>query len=119
MDVLLDVFDTYCFDKLYAKALPCNQLGISSNIQNVPYTWGPDAVLEQSGLENSCNVHESWWPRENVYRQSVSLFVVTLSVYLAHILIFPQSKIANRSAQDIRLLSLLYYRALFLVLLIR
>ena len=80
MDVLLDVFDTYCFDKLYSTALPRSHLGNSSNIQNVPYTWEPDAMLEQSELKNSCNLHTSWWPRENVYRQSISLFVVTLSV---------------------------------------
>ena len=80
MDVLLDVFDTYCFDKLYAKALPSRHMGNSSNTQNVPYTWGPDAMLEQSELENSCNVHISSWPRENFYRQSISLFVITLSV---------------------------------------
>lgn len=71
MDILLDVFDTYCFDKLYAKALPSSHIGNFSYIQDVPYTWEPAVMLEQS---------TSWWPRENVYRQSISLFVVTLCV---------------------------------------
>ena len=80
MDVLLDVFDNYCFDKLYAKALPENHMGGLSKVQNTNHTRRPEAVLEQSDLENSSNVYLSQWPRENVYRQCISLFVVTLSV---------------------------------------
>ncbi|KAF2151135.1 hypothetical protein K461DRAFT_287033 [Myriangium duriaei CBS 260.36] len=116
MDVVLEVFDTFAFDRFYSTLLPLKQS---------THTWSPlDLIapspnaswsnLEHSGIQNykfepasqyfhvepSAYAYMSRWPRDNAMRQAVSLYLITwlfgLVIYfgvagLSYIFVFDKS----------------------------
>lgn len=91
MDVVLEVLDTYLFDYVYAKALPATpQLNLARQNPNGTYTtlqqgkensyvYKPSTHLFQ--LEPSHYAYETRWPRDNIYRQAISLDLVVWYVF--------------------------------------
>lgn len=92
MDVVLEIFDTFLFDRLYAAALPASGSAFSvpqalkgngtytSMLQQptggVPhFSYEPATSYFQ--LPPSEWAYMSQWPRDNIYRQSISLFAIT------------------------------------------
>nr|POE65075.1 delta(7)-sterol 5(6)-desaturase [Quercus suber] len=102
MDVVLEIFDTLLFDRIYANVLPIQTAVASfdpiSTIaasfgKNINATWDPaaslaDSSLARSGwqytpasqsfsLQPSEYAWQSRWDRDNIWRQAVSLYAVT------------------------------------------
>lgn len=93
MDVVLEVFDTFAFDRLYANVLPLTQSSLTWSPLDLiaPPTNGSWASLEQAGIQNwkfepasqyfhvepSQYAYMSRWPRDNAWRQAVSLYLIT------------------------------------------
>lgn len=97
MDIVLEVFDTFLFDRLYATFLPVtaatgNGSG-RSFIKDATLTFSsvremPTAVHSASQffqLEPSEYAYMSAWPRDNAWRQGLSLYLITWWVSLAMI----------------------------------
>jgi lathosterol oxidase len=90
MDITLEVFDTFIGDRLYATILPAsltssanafNELG---NVFNATLSLfgNPDSYVYQPAtqyfrLEPSKYVYLSAWPRDHIYRQALSLYLIT------------------------------------------
>ncbi|KAL2850857.1 hypothetical protein BJX68DRAFT_255035 [Aspergillus pseudodeflectus] len=99
MDVLLDVLDTFVFDRLYASILP-----------------SPHPILYDAGTRNAYNKHiglyiplepslyvdASLWKRDHIVRQATSLFLISWIFALAMYLI--GSTIVYHTMFDKRLL---------------
>ena len=89
MDIVLEIFDTFLLDRLYATTLPGSASDIAENTltkstatffsaREVPTT----AVLASSQylhLEPSQYAYMSAWPRDNIWRQALSLYLITWS----------------------------------------
>lgn len=86
MDIVLELFDTFLFDRLYATALPVSVAGYgwqqsgsatstSSSMRELPTPIPSSTQLWK--LEPSKYAFMSSWPRDNVWRQSLSLYLVT------------------------------------------
>ena len=92
MDVVLEVFDTFMFDWLYATVYPAStpvafgnaakgpivSTSTFSSMREVPTaaTWyAPSTQYFQ--LQPSPYAYLSGWPRDNVYRQALSLYLIT------------------------------------------
>lgn len=86
MDVVLEVFDTFLFDRLYAAALPTSapHQGASivkdatttfSSVREHPTALARTNQLFQ--LEPSQYAYMSQWPRDNIWRQGLSLYLIT------------------------------------------
>lgn len=89
MDIVLEVFDTYIGDRLYSSVLPAslaespklapylhraNQtLPVLSDINS--YVFKPASAY--FSLEPTQYAYESIWARDNIFRQSISLFLIT------------------------------------------
>ena len=91
MDVVLEVFDTFLFDRVYAALLPGPQS--RSDLRIVPngtftsaygqptaYVYRPASQLLAGKLEPSQYAYQSAWPRDSIYRQSLSLYIITAYV---------------------------------------
>jgi lathosterol oxidase len=89
MDVVLELFDTFIADPVYAKVLPAS-LTTSSAFQ--PYIEDANSTLSLFGdsssyvykpatqylyVEPSKYAYMSAWPRDNIYRQGLTLFFIT------------------------------------------
>lgn len=61
MDVALEFLDPLILDKAYAWALPHPGAGFTNSTTEAPYSSTPTSL----------------WPRDNIYRQIVSLLVIT------------------------------------------
>jgi len=87
MDVVLEVFDTFLFDKLYAAALPAvpsfsaQKLAPNATFANVgrlpAVTYSYEPASRFMSFEPSEFAYMSQWSRNNVFRQGVSLFLIT------------------------------------------
>lgn len=88
MDVVLEVFDTFLFDRLYATVLPSSLVSYNQTIgfKNINPTLSsmreiptglptPSNFLFQ--LEPSEYAYMSAWPREHLWRQGLSLYLIT------------------------------------------
>lgn len=93
MDVILEVLDTYAFDRLYATVLPLTSsmlamstVGDFAGSPNAtwstmarggvtPYKFEP--ASQYFSVEPSSYAFMSRWPRDNMARQAVSLFLIT------------------------------------------
>ncbi|KAL8943959.1 MAG: hypothetical protein Q9216_000772 [Gyalolechia sp. 2 TL-2023] len=86
MDIVLEVFDTFLFDRLYAIALPVSGHAYGTHIVNdatstfssvreVPTAVHPSTQLWK--LKPSEYAFMSYWPRDNVWRQTLSLYLIT------------------------------------------
>lgn len=116
MDVILEVADTFAFDRLYAALLP---------LTKSPHTWSPlDLItpspnsswanMEQASIQNykfepasqyfhvepSQYAYMSRWPRDSLIRQTISLYILTwlfgMAIYLivaslSYVFIFDKS----------------------------
>ncbi|KAL8898623.1 MAG: hypothetical protein Q9192_001982 [Flavoplaca navasiana] len=87
MDIVLDVFDTFLFDRLYATAFPRSFVAGASPkvIEDATATFSsmrelPTAVRSLNqfwNLEPSQYAVLSAWPRDNIWRQTLSLYLIT------------------------------------------
>lgn len=91
MDVVLEVFDILVGDRLYATALPAtlsttlspalstfiedanNTLALFGDAQSFKYQPATSYLY----IEPSKYAYMSAWPRDNIYRQAFSLFLIT------------------------------------------
>lgn len=92
MDLVLEGFDAYVFDRLYATLLPTQNLNITSQLasENVfatascldNYDFKPASkYLSFPPSEYACM---STLPRENIWRQLISLYIITWFVHNCH-----------------------------------
>ena len=92
MDIILELFDTFLFDRLYSTILPASasstvkqaaQNAVSSTFSSLregataapQYTFQPASQL--LSFHPSDWAYRSAWPRDNMYRQLTSLFIIT------------------------------------------
>lgn len=89
MDVVLEIFDTFLFDRLYATVYPATTPMVLkkvvqdaiiptssfSSMREVPTPFAPTTQFLQ--LDPSPYAYLSGWPRDNVYRQALSLYLIT------------------------------------------
>lgn len=64
MDVALEFLDPLILDKAYAWALPSSSLSIDSSNGTSPHKFSPAHTTSQ-------------WPRDNIYRQIISILALT------------------------------------------
>ncbi|KAI9776055.1 MAG: c-5 sterol desaturase [Peltula sp. TS41687] len=97
MDIVLDVFDTLVLDRLFATVIPASTASASfssvrdgkfgamadatfSSMRELPtdggYQYHPASQYLQ--LQPSEWAYMSAWPRDNIYRQTISLYLITL-----------------------------------------
>ncbi|KAL3425662.1 c-5 sterol desaturase [Phlyctema vagabunda] len=84
MDIALEVLDTYIFDYVYAALLPAHPAPYSLKDGPSNYTtpaqaspWHYEPSNTFFSLEPPEAAYKSAWTRDNIYRQSVSLYLVT------------------------------------------
>ncbi|OJD31650.1 c-5 sterol desaturase [Diplodia corticola] len=90
MDVVLEAFDTYLFDYIYAFALPspAASLGKPAAVANASYAaipempspanaWQFEPASQYLSFPPSDYAWMSCWARDNLYRQALSLFLIT------------------------------------------
>lgn len=96
MDIVLEVFDTLVLDRLYATILPTSAASASfnaapsgkmgatanatfSSMRELPtgvgYRYHPASQYLQ--MQPSKWAYMSAWPRDNLYRQTISLYLIT------------------------------------------
>lgn len=93
MDVILEVFDTFVGDRVYAQLLPAFSPALKSHLAS--HNGSYSSLTQQHGaqaymstykyqpstqflsLEPSDFAYMSQWPRDNMYRQALSLFFIT------------------------------------------
>ncbi|EON65873.1 C-5 sterol desaturase [Coniosporium apollinis CBS 100218] len=94
MDVVVEVFDTFLFDRLYATLLPASYAqypqyatpkttpnGTYSSMREVPtpyastYQYRP--ASEYLSFQPGEYAYMSRWPRDNIFRQAVTLYLIT------------------------------------------
>ena len=80
MDIVLEVVDHYVADRIYAWALPVKQLSFDAHRDNGNYTFESTSHWEYRPsthlfrLEPAAEAYESVWPRDNIWRQTFTLF---------------------------------------------
>jgi lathosterol oxidase len=93
MDVILEVFDTFLFDRIYATAFPAtastaayNAVKAAINSSAPIAVDNPTAYYNQYHfqpatkyftLEPSIWAYRTSWPRDDVWRQLISLYLIT------------------------------------------
>lgn len=94
MDIVLEVFDTFLGDRIYAALLPASLSSSTTFLAgkddaNSTLSFFGDAqsyVYEPAStylyLEPSKYAYMSAWPRDNIYRQTISLYFITWYVAL-------------------------------------
>lgn len=90
MDVVLDVFDTLAFDRIYASLLPVvsrpveifTQNGTYTSMQQlpIPYEYVPASKWLPYVLEPSELINMSRMLRNDPVRQAISLYIITAYV---------------------------------------
>ena len=89
MDIVLEIFDTFLFDRVYATLLPASHPAASypslkdgaattttfSSVREMP--TASHAVSQYLQLPASQWAHMSAWPRDYIYRQALTLYLVT------------------------------------------
>ena len=87
MDVVLEVTDTFMFDYMYAWLLPAKLHDfpdhVAANASARAFsTWQYKPATVFLSLEPSEAAYMSAWSRDNIFRQSVSLFLIMWYVLL-------------------------------------
>lgn len=87
MDIVLEVFDTFLFDPLYATLYPAKTPVFSPNATIssmreaptgfVPTAWQYQPASEYISLTPSKYAYMSAWPRDDWRRQFLTLFLIT------------------------------------------
>jgi len=83
MDVVLEGFDTYLFDRIYAQWFPASNATITTNsgdwkaqaANHSDYQFYP--ASNYLSFPPSSWIHRSSWPRDNIWRQTLSLHLIT------------------------------------------
>lgn len=87
MDIVLEVFDTFIFDRLYATILPTTATTLIgrnspkyatstfSSLRELP--TAVHSVSQFFQLRPSEYAYRSAWPRDNIWRQGLSLYLIT------------------------------------------
>ncbi|KAF4816915.1 putative Delta(7)-sterol 5(6)-desaturase [Colletotrichum siamense] len=94
MDIVLEVVDTFVGDKIYASLLPAGAAPYdfphtAANATAQPLsTWQYKPATHWLHLEPSEAAYMSAWPRDNMYRQFTSLFLVTWIFGLLNYFVF-------------------------------
>ena len=96
MDIVLEVFDTFLFDRLYAELLPAFPSHQFAKLQHPPsstfssvrqsptaYQYEPASAF--LSFEPSDFAYMSRWPRNNICRQAISLYAIT--AYVASVIL--------------------------------
>lgn len=94
MDIILEITDTFLFDRLYATFLPTapdtvayNSLKHASpnatftSLREVPTAYADysfEPATQWLSFQPSNWAYMSQWPRDNVYRQAISLYLITV-----------------------------------------
>ena len=90
MDFVLETFDTFLLDRLYATLLPASPKqqvprqypnGTYSSLRQMPtggYVYEP--ASQYLNFEPSDFAYMSQWSRNNIFRQALSLYLITWSV---------------------------------------
>ena len=86
MDVVLEVLDTFGFDWLYATLLPASSPFNAGRFHDVSNSSLPSMLYKPASqylkLEPSQYAYMSALPRDNVWRQGITLYLITWSVAL-------------------------------------
>ncbi|KAI5868034.1 C-5 sterol desaturase [Durotheca rogersii] len=82
MDVVLELTDTFVTDYLYALALPANPVGLdipnlANSSERVSSSWKFKTANPYFSFEPSKYAYMSVWDRDNIYRQTITLFLLT------------------------------------------
>jgi lathosterol oxidase len=84
MDIVLEVLDTFVLDQAYALLLPARPAPYdypdhaSTNASAQTFsTWQYKPSTDYFQLEPSQYAYMSTWPRDNIFRQGISLFFMT------------------------------------------
>ena len=88
MDIVLEVFDTFLFDALWATVCPGSHSHDSfKSLQNAASptfsssremaTGWPKPSTQFFRLEPSKYAYMSAWPRDNIFRQGITLYLIT------------------------------------------
>ena len=90
MDIVLEVFDTFLADRAFAAALPSTSPQLSSFLQTGSDSFNGTAsglggaqgyvykpATQYFSLEPSKWAYMSSLPRDNIYRQAISLYFIT------------------------------------------
>lgn len=81
MDIVLELTDTYLFDYMYAFLLPARPApynfpdAVPANA-TVFSTWQYKPATAFFSVEPSQAAYMSAWARDNIFRQSISLFLI-------------------------------------------
>jgi lathosterol oxidase len=98
MDIVLEIFDTFGFDYLYAAALPAgpapydllkNGSNNSTTAGSAVSPWQYKPATQSFSLTPSEAAYSSAWLRDNPYRQAMSLFLITWFVEYRPLLLSP------------------------------
>ena len=94
MDLVLEFFDTFAFDRLYATVIPASNAWTSvdpkatavnatfSSRREAPTPYHYQPASQFYSLQPTEWAYKSAWPRDNGYRQLLSLYLITW--YLSH-----------------------------------
>lgn len=87
MDVVLELFDTYIFDSIYATILPAQSAlapnATFSSLKEAPTaapdasTWTYEPATQYISFTPGKAAYMSEWPRDDIRRQYVTLFLIT------------------------------------------
>lgn len=78
MDVVLDILDTFVFDKLYAFLLPAKSFDLLDQDSLHDYNRHISRYVTVIPSEYAM---QSTWPRDNIFRQFLSLFITIWLVF--------------------------------------
>ena len=84
MDVVLEVIDTFIGDYVYAWAHPVrpapydyHNAATNNGTDQTFSAWHYKPATAFFSIEPSQAAYMSAWPRDNIYRQAISLFLIT------------------------------------------
>lgn len=84
MDVVLEITDTFIGDYLYATLHPAKpvfydfpEAGANATTAQALSDWSYKPATQFIHLEPSKYAYMSAWPRDNIFRQGFSLFMIT------------------------------------------
>lgn len=120
MDVVLEIVDTFMGDYLYATLHPSKPVPYDFPDLNTNGTasgfdqWSYTPSTSWFSLEPSEYAYMSAWPRDNIYRQGLSLFFITwyvnLSILSLNLLAVLADGLGRTHSQDLRNSQLLSLR---------
>lgn len=91
MDVILEVFDTFAFDRFYASILPGSsrvgafpqKSGVNTTypiLDRIAHDYHYAPATQYISFQPSDYAYMSQWNRDNIFRQATSLFLITWCV---------------------------------------